>query len=274
MKAMIRNTCLKLTACAALLFSGSAMAQIDYYEDFSNGKGQWSNLDFQVTDVAVCDDGYAFRALPLNDLGTTIPVETVSQSLGISNGETLTLSYNYKLLAPDAIPGRALDNAEWGYFYMEYGPTQNGPWKTIDLVEPIDHNYTNECATRTVRFTPERDTPVYLRLYADAGTELQSGYFIYIDNISALQDNLTVEPVAGYESLKVYPNPVETYLNIEVDNALVSDVMVFNTFGQHVRLPHPDGTFNQLDMSGLADGQYIVHIVADNRVRTVNVMKE
>ena len=274
MRTILQKICFVLLA-VTLLTPAVLHAQIDYYENFPEEGTNWTNLDFQITDVAVCTDGYAFRANPVNDLGTTVPVETVSKSIGVSNGELLTLTYDYKLLVYDPdLPYVAVDGNDWGYFFIQYGATQNGPWQTVDIVEPVNHTASTNCTTRVIEFMPPANKPVFLRIVGDAGTDLQSSYYLYIDNISALQDTITIDPVLEKDDMLVYPTPVNDYLNINFDDAFVTEVTLYDPYGQEVEVPFPSGTLTQLDMSGLEKGQYVLHIMADNELKIVSVMKE
>lgn len=274
MNATIHTLRMGLALCMAMLYHGNASAQIDYYQDFTDDGHRWTTLDFYTTDVAVCGTNFAYRANPVNQAGVTVPVETVSPSLGISNGEELRLSYNYKLLDyDDVLPYRAVDDEDWGMVSIEYGPTINGPWTQVDAIMPYDHYITDECVQRTVAFTPPLDSEVFLRIVADAGTSLNTNYFVYIDDIIAFQETLTIEPLLTRDVEEVYPNPVTDFMILDYPGR-ITDVAVFDTMGQEVALQDMDGDYKRLNMEGLASGQYMVKIATDDAmVRTVNVLK-
>ncbi|MBF01421.1 T9SS type A sorting domain-containing protein [Flavobacterium coralii] len=256
-----------------MLCCSPAIAQIDYFEDFSGTTMRWTSADFLQTDVAVCDDGSAYRVNP--SVAPNHVAEMVSKSMGVSNGESVTLTYQYKLLNYDAVlPYEPVDDPDWGYFYVEYAPTRNGPWTTVDYIDPATHRPSAECAVRSVRFEPPRGGQVFVRIVAAAGSGLQPGYYFYIDNISVLQDTLTVEPAFEFDRLLVYPNPVDDYLTIDYYDAFITDVAVFDPYGQKIEVPFPSGMLTQLDMSGLQDGEYTLHITTENHIRTVTVMKK
>lgn len=275
MKTKIHTLCMGLMLLTAMLYNGTASAQVDYYQDFADNSHQWTTLDFYTTDVSVCGNNLAYRANPVNDAGVTVPVETVSPSLGISNGELLTLSYSYKLLDYDAVlPFVAVDDADWGILTVEAGPTRNGPWSMVDQVTPFDHFITSDCTTRTVTFTPSLDTEVYLRIMVDPGTTLGANYFIYIDDINAYQETLTIDPLTVTEVVEVYREPVTDIMVLDYPGRII-DVTVFNTQGQEVVLEDLDSDFRRLNMEGLASGQYMVKISTDDAMlRTVNVVKQ
>ena len=272
---MIHKLCLGVFLGVATFFSGEATAQIDYFEQFADDSHRWTTLDFYTTDVAVCGSNLAYRANPVNQAGVTVPVETVSPSLGVSNGEQVTLSYSYKLLDYDEVlPYRAVDDQDWGVIILEYGPTINGPWSQLDAITPFDHYVTDECTTRTLKFTPERDTEVYLRFVMDAGTTPDVSYLVYLDDISAYQETVTIESRVSDEDIIVHPNPVTDIVTLEYPG-YITEVVVFNMQGQAVVVEDMDNDFRRLNMEGLSDGQYIMTVATDdNRVLSVNVVKE
>ena len=273
MKTTLKRLCLGMVLTTGLLTANIAYSQIDYFEDFSGTDDRWLGNDFHTTDVAVCDNEAAFRANPVNNLGTVIPVETVSPSLGISNGEEMILTYNYKLLYyDDVLPYAPLDDPDWGIFLVEYGPTRNGPWTTIDAITPEDHIITDECLSRKLAFTPPVDTEVYLRILAGGGTNQHISYYVYVDDISALQRSLTIDPVIEYADLIVYPNPVTDYLNLDY-NGFIDDVVLYDMQGREVLVEDIDRDLRRLDMSTLPFGNYILRVATGSEVQTVTVVK-
>ena len=274
MKATLHKLCIGMFLYMATLIPVEALAQIDYSENFNTDEHRWTTLDFYTTDVAVCGNNFAYRANPINEAGVTVPVETVSPSLGVSNGEELTLSYSYKLLDYDEVlPYTAVDDDDWGIFILEYGPTNNGPWTELDVITPYEHSVSTECERRTVKFIPEEDTEVFLRVTVDAGTTPDVSYFVYLDDISAYQQTLTIDPLLTAD-VEVYPNPVTNFLTLDYPG-YITDVVVFNMQGQAVVVEDMDNDFRRLNMEGLASGQYIVTVATDDlRVRRINVIKE
>ncbi len=273
MKALVQKISFGLLTVAALATTGTMTAQIDYYEDFSTDEQRWTDLDFQATDIAVCGGGNALRANPVNQQGKVVPVETVSPSLGVSNGEEAVLSYNYKLLYYDTVlPFRPVADTDWGVFIVEYGPTRNGPWAQLDVITPDTHYASDGCNTRELAFTPPNGEEVFLRITAGGGSTQDISYYVYVDNISLLQDNITIAPVLADTDLKTWPNPVTDYLHVDYAGA-INDVTIYDMQGQAVVVENVDGNLRRLDMSGLAEGDYVMKIYADNELRTIPVVK-
>ncbi len=271
------KTTLHLIAAVAagLLISEKANAQIDYFQDFSTTMHEWTTSDFVVTDVAVCDNPFAFRAAYKNDISGAKSAITYSPNLGLSNGEQIILSYNYKVLLYDSVlPYQPAQGNNWGNITVEYGPTVNGPWNIADYIDANNHIPANACTLRQLAFTPPDGSAVFLRVTAGAGTDFANAYYVYLDGISVLQDNLTVRPAVAESPLKVYPNPVSDYLVVEYAGA-VNSMHLFNNQGEPVSIENIGGDFFRLDFSGLERGNYTLKVVADNdEVTTINVEKK
>jgi hypothetical protein len=75
------------------------------------------------------------------------------------------------------------------------------------------------------------------------------------------------------DSFKVYPNPVENTLNLEY-NTEITNIKVFNLPGQVVINENINAISAKLDMSQLNIGTYMVHVMIDNSVKTVKVIKK
>jgi pyrimidine deaminase RibD-like protein len=73
-------------------------------------------------------------------------------------------------------------------------------------------------------------------------------------------------------SFVYYPNPVTDVLTISYANE-ISKVQVMNLLGQEVMVKSINATQSQIDMSNLASGSYLVKVTADNKVKTIKVIK-
>lgn len=273
MKSILQKLCFGICAGIALLGSSTASGQIDYLQNFASEDHGWAELDFYTTDVAVCGTDMAFRANLVNSLGVSVPVEALSPSLGISNGEVLTLRYRYKLLDYDSVlPAYPVDDADWGFFVVEYGPTRNGPWTEVDAITPNNHTVTADCITREVRFTPAEGSEVYLRIWGDAGTSLNANYFVYIDDVSAYQETLAIEPLLTRNVLEANIEPGSDFLEISYDG-FITDLAIFDMQGQQVEIEDLDNNLTRLDVSGLPYGSYILKVMSEDNIYTTTILK-
>ncbi len=86
--------------------------------------------------------------------------------------------------------------------------------------------------------------------------------------------NLAVEETSrASDYLKVFPNPVQDYLNISFDKNILS-VTVYNAAGQQVLFEVINSDKGKIDFSALASGIYMVKIHAANNIsKTVKVIK-
>jgi len=74
----------------------------------------------------------------------------------------------------------------------------------------------------------------------------------------------------GITDLSLYPNPVHSILNLELDNEHnVRNAMIYSNIGQEIMAVNLEGrTEIQIDLSGLADGFYYLSL-EDGRTRAV-----
>ncbi len=116
-----------------------------------------------------------------------------------------------------------------------------------------------------------------------AGTPLVDGATYYGtqtigDCTSATTLAVTVDVVLGNNhfdmaSFNYYPNPVKDVLNISYTSDITS-IHMFNMLGQQVLSQKPGATEAAIDMSGLAEGAYVMKVVAGNAVKTIKIMKK
>ena len=112
----------------------------------------------------------------------------------------------------------------------------------------------------------------YVRVYdnnsniivsSDGQYGAQFNYYIYADAPSAINENQNDE-------LSIYPNPANSILNIQSNNQIQS-VELFNIQGQ---LVVKEGNVNQINVSDLTNGVYMIRIATDNGVKVQKFVKE
>lgn len=76
-------------------------------------------------------------------------------------------------------------------------------------------------------------------------------------------------------SVTLYPNPATEKVVVEVSDAsiLITDVEVYNVFGQLIKTIVPDENPLHINISGLSDGMYYVRITTDDGIVTKKFMK-
>lgn len=116
-----------------------------------------------------------------------------------------------------------------------------------------------------------------------AGTQLVSGETYYgiqtVGNCSS-ETAFAVTVVVTLDgkhfdtaSFRYFPNPVKDVLNVSYSSDITS-VAVFNMLGQQVIALTPGAAETKVDMSGLADGTYVMKITAGEAVKSIKVMKK
>jgi len=84
-------------------------------------------------------------------------------------------------------------------------------------------------------------------------------------------DNLVFEYEAGINDIEqpvkanIFPNPANEKLSISFEKELNGDIKVFSNDGQLVYSTAIDGTMHQMDVSGLASGNYYFAVFENNK---------
>ena len=89
------------------------------------------------------------------------------------------------------------------------------------------------------------------------------------------QEATTIENI-DISSIKVYPNPVETFLNIEVGDTSAESLQIgiFTADGKIIEQTESKDRFIQLDFSDKSDGIYVVTIQFGDAVRSWRIIKK
>lgn len=72
---------------------------------------------------------------------------------------------------------------------------------------------------------------------------------------------------------QLYPNPVKDILNISYIHN-ITDVEIYNLLGQQVLVKRINANQSKVDMASLPKGTYMVKVKADEKVKTIKVIKE
>jgi endonuclease I len=95
---------------------------------------------------------------------------------------------------------------------------------------------------------------------------------VMFDNLSWTCGLLSLQDLE-IDTVKLYPNPVKTYLNINIENQQPTTVEIFNSLGQRVvkRLVSNSG---QIDLQNLKTGVYIVQLTMANQTKNYKLLKQ
>lgn len=158
-------------------------------------------------------------------------------------------------------------NAEWTGDVDElrvfYKTSLASPWIQIGA----DYTASNVAWTQVVLPLPEPSATYYV---AFEGT---SNYArgLNLDDV-VIGGALSASDFSN-NALKVYPNPVKNFLNVEYTEA-IKTVEVYNMLGQKVISQNVNANTTQVDLTSLNSGNYLAKIQFNNAVKTVKVIKE
>lgn len=254
---------------AALFMSNSATAQLDYFENFE-GTISWTGTEFHGSDEVACEGDTSFVVNLYGGFVGNTSSETVSPSIGTSDGAEVTLSYEYKVVEATDLTEPVQNSSDWGNFTISYGTSASGPFTTLETISPTNHDESATCATRTVSFTPSNGSQVYLKIFGQMTAQF-ANFYLYFDNIQVAGDLGN----GGFKNDKFsyYPNPVEGTLNLSYINDL-SSVEIYDLLGQCVVNKVLSQNAAQVDMSALSAGSYLVKVTSGNASKTIKVMKQ
>lgn len=173
-----------------VLLLGAALpgfAQINYSEDFEEFEYDWEGFDFDAYTVVPCEGDYSFTT----NLFSSNPIsETISPSLGVSNGMEVTLTYSYKIMDYNGFDDpvdATLNSADWGAFEISYSDSPTGTFTVIETINTTNHVESVTCAMQTVTFTPPTGDEVYIKITAEID-DTTNDFYIIIDDITAVQE--------------------------------------------------------------------------------------
>ncbi len=95
---------------------------------------------------------------------------------------------------------------------------------------------------------------------AKTGDYGYNAYWVDIDMITNLNPFTGIENGQNQKSIKVFPNPVNEILNIDIENNTGSKIEVFNICGQSVFSKENIYLTEQIDVSNFNSGIYIIEI--------------
>lgn len=272
MKTLLHYTKIAMALCVTAV----AQAQIDYQENFAAGATGWAGSGFEATVVGDCSGNGAIRARVNRDLAENKSIVALSAPLGVSDGSEVVLQYDVRLLAYDAVlPQNAVPNGDFGRVTVDAATTPQGPWTAIDRIDISNYAPTTECLRRTATVEAPLGQCLYLRFSAIPGTAVNTDFYLYVDEISALQGTLASGGVSTEVATlaSAYINPADNYLHIEYA-VPVDEWAIFNMQGQQVSVRDLDGNGTRLDISGLAFGSYMIKLRSADKIETLNIMKQ
>ncbi|MNK07713.1 hypothetical protein D3C87_256300 [compost metagenome] len=193
MKKKLQLLCGFFVFCA-IIFTNKGYSQINYSFGFETEPVGWTTAGFFLYEEDLACEGATLVGANLyySFFGGLTAAQANSPSIGISNGGEATLTFQYKLLNYGNPPTEATENAgDWGTIKIYYSTSASGPFTEIYQITPDTHIESTDCATNTITFSPPTGTPVFLRLDAVLGDEMND-FIVFFDDVQVAQ----AEPVA------------------------------------------------------------------------------
>ncbi len=101
---------------------------------------------------------------------------------------------------------------------------------------------------------------------------MTTAYYYYDDFYFGPCDSVPLDTAIGIleygikaQEAKVFPNPTDGLINIEVENIDTYDLEVFDKAGRSVLTASFNGSKTQLDLTGMSRGIYFIRIISDRR---------
>ncbi|EDP70447.1 CHU large protein; uncharacterized [Flavobacteriales bacterium ALC-1] len=124
--------------------------------------------------------------------------------------------------------------------------------------------------TNTFSFTA---TTTEVVIYVRSNGSVDGMTEVFYDNISLQEDATASVDDFLASNVKVYPNPANDFINIESNNAQITEVKLYDILGKQV-LSQYELSNNRLDISDLTSGVYFMKISANGNSITKKVIKK
>ena len=136
------------------------------------------------------------------------------------------------------------------------------------------------CADNTVTTAPIVETitysglsigqTYYTRIYSYGSAVPTNGNF----NIKVwTSSTLSIDDIEDQNGFTYFPNPVKNTLNLKAHNN-IQNVSIYNMLGQEVVRTSPNSVNNEVDMSSLQAGAYIVRVTINDNTKTIRIIKQ
>jgi len=233
-------------------------ANVPYTEDFESTDGPGlpdctSNLNLgEGNDWTVVNNVLTYRY----DNDYEANAWFFTRGINLVAGTDYTLSYSY---------GNNSSYVE--KLRVFYGNAENLEGMAYELA---DHPEITDDAeeSNTIDFTPDTTGIHYFGFNAYSEADQNR---LFVDDIN-ISETLKNEDFI-VEDFKFSPNPVKDVLNLSYKQN-ITDVAVYNLLGQKVVESIINATSTKVDMSGLANGNYLVKVSSDNHTKTIKILKQ
>ncbi|MFD1615087.1 S8 family serine peptidase [Gelatiniphilus marinus] len=125
---------------------------------------------------------------------------------------------------------------------------------------------------------PNKTNAEIMQLVRESGSQFtmpnyQLGYGIP-DLLSALNAALSVDDVENITNISIYPNPAKDYIYVKIPSTYNTlTISLFNILGKRVLQRLISNTNNQIDVSSLSKGMYIIHAKSKTETKSFKLIK-
>lgn len=100
-------------------------------------------------------------------------------------------------------------------------------------------------------------------MYASSFMQVSEGTKLYIDDLSFSNAASKVEDISTVDLPKLYPNPTQSELYIEMDKIGAAKANIISLNGETMMQADISRSHNHIDLSGLSNGIYVVQLVSE-----------
>lgn len=86
--------------------------------------------------------------------------------------------------------------------------------------------------------------------------------------------NLSVDNPIANNNIKIYPNPVQNQLTIQIDSASFENYKIVDFTGKTIANGKISGTENVISLDSLSKGMYILQLISENQIYNHKIIKE
>lgn len=244
----------------------TVVESVPYMEDFEMMAVPFIDCDWTV--INQNNDGIAWRTI-FDNVSNVAFMQwnsnlasddwLITPSIALTSGSEYVLSFDWGSYSADYW----MDN-----FKVAYGIGNTPNDLTMEL---MDTTFVGTGALESISFniTPSVTGNYNFGFYVYSNPD-QGG--VAIDNVSV--DIVTSSKTIGSGELSVYPNPATDHIFIESNNELVKEVLIKDMLGKTLKVVNETTTINNIDISSLPVGTYLIEIETENTTYINQVVKK
>jgi len=217
---------------------------------------------------SVGEVAYTCGTMPFND--------DCEEAIQVNIGETFVAYNEFATVSPQ-VPSCNDNNRIDVWFNLN-----SGTFASIDILVESGYNIQlwegtcsnliqvdNACGESPLIDIPVNvDTDYFIQVWSDSATERSTGLFdILVQDATLTTENFTIKDFI------IYPNPTNNILNLKSDRT-IDFVKVYNLLGQLILSSTPKALTEEINLTELNSGVYLISVEINNRSVVYRVIKE